>query len=148
MASGRRSESDPVEPDEWTAAHEPDTGDTVTDDSSADDERRWRCEGRTQAPGDGEDPDRELRDGDDPERADRGVLFECWLLERLLERERETERGDSVRDRNREPDVERDRLLERDGTEADDGECDRERLRLLGGVRESERDLDLLGDRL
>ena len=99
----------------------------------------------TQAPGEGDEPpDRELRDGDEP------VLFECWLLERLVERDREpTECGDRVRERSREPEVERDREPERDGTEADEGEWDRERLRLLlGGVRESERDLDLLGDRL
>jgi len=54
-----------------------------------------------------------------------------------------------VRERSREPDVERDRDLDRDGTDADDGERDRLRLRLLlGGVRESDRDLDRLGDRL
>ena len=53
--------------------------------------------------------------------------------ERVLDRS--LEEGDS--------DLERDR----EGTDAEDG--DRERLRLLlGGVRESERDLDRLGDRL
>ena len=55
------------------------------------------------------------------------------LGERVLDRS--LEEGDS--------DLERDR----EGTDAEDG--DRERLRLLlGGVRESERDLDRLGDRL
>ena len=51
--------------------------------------------------------------------------------------ERSLEAGDSERERDRE------------GTDAEDGDRDLERLRLLlGGVRESERDLDRLGDRL
>ena len=144
MANGLRSESEPVEPDECTAA-EPEMGDTATEhDKTPDDERRLR--GRAH-PGDRDDPERELRLGD-VDWAERGVLFE-WLLDRLLDRLLDTERGDRVRDRSRDPDVERDRDLERDGTDADDGERDRLRLRLLlGGVRESDRDLDRLGDRL
>lgn len=52
-----------------------------------------------------------------------------------------------MRERNREPDVERER--DRDATDADDAEFERDRLRLLlGGVRESDRDRDRLGDRL
>ena len=44
---------------------------------------------------------------------------------------------------------ERDLERDRDGTEADEGDRDLERLLLLlGGVLESERDLDRLGDRL
>jgi len=52
-----------------------------------------------------------------------------------------------VRERSRDPEVERER--ERDATDADDAELERERERLLlGGVRESDRDRDRLGDRL
>lgn len=65
----------------------------------------------------------------------------------LLERDDEPP-GERVRERRREPLVERER--DREGTETADeaAECDLERLRLLGGVRESERDLERLGDRL
>ena len=135
MASGRRS-SDPVEPTECALA-EPDSGDAADGIDS-----RWRDD-RAQ-PGERDEPEREL--WLDVDCAERGVLFE-WLLERLLERERDTDRGDSVRECRREPDVDRER--ERDGTDADEGERDRERDRLLlGGVRESDRDRDRLGDRL
>ena len=104
-----------------------------------------RCRDRAH-PGERDDPDRELRDGDVDCADDRGVLFE-WLDDRLLERLRDTERGESVRERNRDPDVERER--DRDATDADDAELERERLRLLlGGVLESDRDRDRLGDRL
>ena len=107
-------------------------------------------------PGDLDEPceDRDER-GELDDWAERGVLTvrlvcECGLL--LLDRELDRERGDKVRDLSREPgDVERDRdPPPREGTEADEaGEWDLERLLLLlGGVRESDLDLDRLGDRL
>ena len=102
-------------------------------------------------PGDRDDPcdDRELRlRGELDDWAERGVLLfrlvaDCGLLERELDPP-----GDKVLERSRDPDVDLER--DRDGTEAEDaGECDLERLLLLlGGVLESDLDLDRLGDRL
>lgn len=71
------------------------------------------------------------------------LVADCGLLERELDPP-----GDKVLDRSREPDVDLDR--DRDGTDAEEaGECDLERLLLLlGGVLESDLDLDRLGDRL
>ena len=70
-------------------------------------------------------------------------MFRAGLLERELDPP-----GDKVLERRRDPDVDLER--DRDGTDAEDaGECDLDRLLLLlGGVLESDLDLDRLGDRL